>query len=202
MVMNNMTAQQKASATARGGVVAAGELHVEGQHTPEQFVECSGGAGAGAPDAVHVLRGDEVPLRDQLIREVIPSVPEAQLTHGVDEAFPTAHDRHGSRRQQYLDDNRAAPAHPGPRSHDAEKKILDSASAQLAQMPRPAGAKKPTAAGELHLMPSHPPCPACTAAIHAFKGDHPNVKVFLYDFKPRAPETPAKLDGFFDDLYD
>jgi hypothetical protein len=176
MVMNNLSGKQKTATTPGRGVVAAGELHLEGQHGPEHFVEKSGGAGVGAPDAVHVLRGEEVPLPDQLVGEVIPSRPESQVTTGVDEAFPSARQRHEARHKEYLAANQATHEHPGPRSHDAEKKILDRASARLAD--------NPTATGELHVMPSHPPCPACMAAIFAFRGDHPHVDVFLYRFKP------------------
>lgn len=113
-------------------------------------------------------------------------MPESKLTKGVDEAFPTAGERQEWRRREYLAENRDS---PGTRAHDAEQKILDSASAQLAQ--------NPTAEGERHPMPNDPPCPACTAAIHAFGGDHPIVKVFLLDKLNSAQLGGIKAGGQF-----
>jgi hypothetical protein len=152
---------------------AAAELHLAGTTPPVPFLEQSGAQvgdpapteGLTAPER-HVLRPDEQPLHDQALGEVVP-VPDprrGQTRRGDD-----------PRREAYLQANQVPgerPEHYGPRSHDAEAKVLERASAALAG--------NPDAAGELHLRPSHPPCPACTAAIFAFTGRHRNVRVILH----------------------
>jgi hypothetical protein len=145
-----------------GDRTAAAELHVAGADAPVALFETAGvdaadpapTEGLTGPER-HVLRPDEQPLHNQVLGEFVPA----------DEP----------RREQYLQDNRVQgphAEHPGPRSHDAEAKVLERASQQLAV--------NPDAAGELHLRPSHPPCPACTAAIFGFTGRHPNVRVILH----------------------
>jgi hypothetical protein len=155
-------AQKVPRLTERGTRTAAGELHLKDGSEPAQFFEKAKRRpgdpapteGLTAPER-HVLRPDEQRLPNQPTEEVVP----------VDEP----------RRTEYLEKNRVEghrPEHAGPRSHDAEAKVLERASAHLA--------KTPQATGVLHLRPSHPPCPACTSAIFNFTGRHPYVRVILH----------------------
>jgi hypothetical protein len=142
---------------------AAGELHLDNGSEPIEFMEKAGKPHLkpGTQPDRHILRPKEKRVKGQPPDEVVPPAGTG-------------------RTEAYLRKNALRrlwkfwkyEVHPYRRTHDAEAKLLERASAHLA--------RTPDAAGVLHLRPSHPPCQACISAIFDFAGRHRNVRVVLH----------------------